>query len=91
MAFKFKIQISQPQTFRGADNTVLFCRCRGPLVAQFLAHNSFNFALLTDSFIVSLLNYWNFDRECKKGKHKTAFRAQNVNRTFKNGPQGLQS
>ena len=57
-------------------------------MAQLLAHNLFNFALLTDSFIVTLLNYWNFDRECKNGKHKTAFRAQNVTGTFKQRPPG---
>lgn len=33
------------------------------LISNFLAHKPVNFALLTDSFILSLSNYWNFDLE----------------------------
>ena len=45
------------------------------IAAQFLAHKLVNFASLTDSFIQK---YWNFDLECKRGKHKAAFRAWEV-------------
>ena len=31
-------------------------------------------------------NSWNFDLECKHGKHKTAFRARKVIGTSRNGP-----
>ena len=44
--------------------------------------------ILTDSFIVSSLYYWKFDRECENGKHKTAFPTQNVTKTFKKRPLG---
>ena len=38
--------------------------------------------MLTDSFILSFSNYWNFDLECKRGKQKVAFWAWKVTRTF---------
>ena len=38
--------------------------------------------MLTDSFILSFSNYWNFDLECKCGKQKVAFWAWKVTRTF---------
>ena len=88
---------------RGADNTVLLCRCRGPFLerfgnfsgpkgnfkiktcwieAMFPAQNPFNFALLTDSqLLYHFQNYWNFDRECKNGKHKTAFSYRDFQKT----------
>ena len=59
------------------------------MVAQFPAHKPINFASLTDSFIVSFSNYWNFDLECKHCKDKTAFHAWKVTGTFKKQVPGL--
>ena len=53
------------------------------IVAQFLAPKPVQVALLTDSFIVLFQNYWNFNLNCKHGKHKTAFGTWKVTGTFK--------
>ena len=56
------------------------------IVSQFLAHKPAKFASLTDSFVVSLSKL--VDLEFKHGKHKTAFRVQNVTGTFKKQASG---
>ena len=56
------------------------------IVSQFLAHKPAKFASLTDSFVVSFSKL--VDLEFKHGKHKTAFRAQDVTGTFKKQASG---
>ena len=53
------------------------------LVTKFLAHKPVNFASFTDNISLDhFQNYWNFDLECKHGKHKTASGAWKVIGTF---------
>ena len=46
------------------------------MVAQLIAHKA---------VIVSFSMFWNFDLECKHGRHKTAFRAEKLKGLSRNG------
>ena len=77
--------LQRPGNFSSPKANFEVKTCKLLIVAQFLAHKPVNFASLT--FILPIFqNYWNFDLECKHGKHKTAFRARKVIRTSRNGP-----
>ena len=77
--------LQRPGNFSSPKANFEVKTCKLLIVAQFLAHKPVNFASLT--FILPIFqNYWNFDLECKHGKHKTAFRARKVIGTSRNGP-----
>ena len=59
------------------------------IVTQFLAHNPVNFASVTIISLYHFQNYWNFDLECKHGKHHTAFQARKVKPGLPPIPPGL--